>query len=154
MSASGRNAEAGFTLLEVLIALAIAALAMTATALAIPSTQERRALREAAARLENLLVMARSQARRHAVTAFVELDLEARRVRSSTDPTWRALPREIALTVVSARELGTPTRPMIAFLADGSSSGGEIALSAGAYQETLRIAWLTGALDHATAARR
>jgi general secretion pathway protein H len=147
MSQIDRRAEGGFTLLEVLVALTILSLVTFSLGGATLGGRSRAVLSGARSSLDEALVSARAVAQARGVTTFVSFDLPGRRLRTSTSPGhWRLLPKEIDLSLVTAGELTLAGMPAIAFLPDGTSSGGEIIISIGPQKAIRRIDWLTGAL--------
>jgi len=143
-SRAGWSGEAGFTLLEALIVLVVLSLAATVTGLAVPRTRERTQFLEAEARLRSILMEARSLARQSASVSRVVFDLDEGKVRMAGSAEWYRLPRQAELSVTSAREIGSPHQPAIAFLPDGTSSGGAITLTLGSHTASHRVEWLTG----------
>lgn len=134
--------SAGFTLLEMLVVLAVlglaAALVMSRPLGASPATQARTAAQRVAAALRG----ARGRAILADATVTVALDAPGHRLRLS-DAAPLGLPRAVALT-------GTP---VIRFAPDGSSSGGTIVLGGGGVRQGVAVDWLTGRVVAAAAAR-
>lgn len=178
----------GFTLLEVLIALAIAGLAAVAVGAAVPAWTGRSRLERAAAEIDRVIERARDAALAGAVTT---VRLEGRRVGSPELDLWAAVPAGITVRLVgviggaptasgrapvptsgagAAKAFATPAAAVsgasgdagaergaaggsvsagtIAFLPDGSSSGGLVEVSNGAATLSRRVSWLTGRIDH------
>jgi general secretion pathway protein H len=138
-------AEAGVTLLEVLVVMVIMALAMGLVVPAVGAGGARAALSADSRALLGAARLARQQAILEERETALVLDLRAR--------TWAApgasggLSEGLDLSVVADRaETGRDTAA-VRFLPDGSSTGGEIVLTAGDASRTIRIDWLTG---HAT----
>jgi general secretion pathway protein H len=148
MSRAGRSSEAGFTLLEALVVLVVLSLAATVAGFALPGAGDRAKLTTAAAELEAVLVQARTLARKSATIRQVAFDLDERRYRLTGEAGWTLLPKGVELTIVSAHELGSPRRPAIAFLPDGTSSGAILTLLAGSHRAVRRVEWLTGRVRH------
>jgi general secretion pathway protein H len=146
MSRTGRVAEGGFTLLEVLIVVVVLSLAASVVGFALPDVQTRVRLSETGAKVESLLLAARAEARRASAIRWVVFDLDARRYHVDGSDQWNDLPLGLELSVTSARELGSPRQPVIAFLPDGTSSGGVITLRGSGGVVTRRVEWLTGAV--------
>ncbi len=146
MSPIDRRTEHGFTLLEVLAAIMVLSLIAFSLGAAMSGGRSRAVLSDAQSSLDEALIAARSAAQTRGVTTFVSFDLAGRRLRISTLSSWRLLPQEISISLVTANELTFAGLPTIAFLPDGTSSGGDITMSIGAQYVVRRIDWLTGAL--------
>lgn len=135
---------AGFTLLELLVVLAIMGLVMGAIVGYRPRGSSTLSLRGAATELAGGLRLARSEAIAHDRASAFELDLSGRRYRVG-NTAFRPLPRDLSLeleTVVGER-LGA-SAGAIRFNPDGSSTGGRIAVGDGARRAVINIDWLTG----------
>lgn len=137
--------EAGFTLLELIVVLAIVA---AATLLALPSAERsRRGLTVAttAAELAATLNAARAEAVRSNREQRVTIDLAGRRFHVEGLGTGHTLPREIGVTyTVPAGEQADAGLAFFRFRPDGSSSGGEIRLATARQSARLEVDWLTG----------
>jgi len=137
----------GFTLLEMMIVLAILSLASVLGGFALQPMRQRMELGQAAARLDALLRSARAEALRTGRTTMVHFDDRTRQLTVPSQGQTYTLTRSIAVSVTGAA-IGTgPDRPTILFLGDGSSSGGVVELRSGALRATRRIGWLTGRID-------
>lgn len=143
-SAADRSAEAGFTLLEVLVVVAILGLTASIVGTALPNTRDRVLLSSAESAVEAVLVQAQAEARRLGEPRLVEFDLDGHRIRIDNSTGSTPLPDRVEITVISAREFGSSRRPVIAFLPDGTSSGGEVTLVSNTLRSTRRIDWMTG----------
>lgn len=138
----------GFTLLEMLVVLAL--LAMT-YALIPPmisvggSTTELKAgARQVAAGLRT----ARSQAIVSRDEATLTLDVEARSFRLSGDNKPRSLPRQAQIGVYTAQgEVVDANTAAIRFYPDGSSTGGRVTLAMGERKFHIDVDWLTGQVE-------
>jgi general secretion pathway protein H len=141
---ASHSADAGFTLAEMLVALAILGLA---AAIALPRlTRPSDGLRLAAAarELTGTLRLTRTAAIAGNAERVWNLDVETRRF-GPADMATRALPPDIRVELkVADPERLTPSRGGIRFFADGSSTGGEILLSLNARTVKLCVHWLTG----------
>jgi len=128
MSATGSKADAGFTLVELLVTLAIVALAAAGMAAFWPQRGGQVALQTAAQTLAAELRQARGQAIAQNRTVVIDIDAAQRR-----------LPRGVTIADGSATA--------IAFRGDGTTAGGDIALQARARQARVRVARLSGQVE-------
>ena len=147
MSRAGPSDDAGFTLLEVLLALTVLSLAAVALGPHLAAGAERGSVVRTLSLLDSALAGARTAALQGR-TVVVTLDLDRRHIRSSVDNRWRVWPSNVRIETRTAHELGPPHQPVIVFLADGTSSGARIQVRAGTYESIRNIAWLTGAITH------
>lgn len=139
-----RGAGAGFTLVEVLVVLAIAALAMVAVPQLIAGLPGIR-LRIAADDMVLVLKGLRDEAMRQQVTTEIVIDRATRVYRVSTRTAAQRLPEvvgAIGFTAPAIRSVSETQR--IRFFADGSASGGTIRLVHGGLSQSITVDWLTG----------
>jgi general secretion pathway protein H len=139
--------RSGFTLLETLIAIAILSIATVSVSFAFPGLRERSELRLATARLDDLLARAKDEALRSHQATVVRVDMAERRIGVPALDLWRKLPSEVDVSILGAASGFRTDEPMIAFFADGSSTGGVIELRLGAHKTVRRVAWLTGRIE-------
>lgn len=137
----------GFTLVELLVVLAIAAVAMTAIptlfSAAFPGLEMKSSARRAAATLR----LARESAIRRGAETQVLVDLEQHRL---TLAGYRALdlPDQLSIQLDAASgELIDEQHGAIRFFPDGSSTGGRLVLSHDGHGYQVGVAWLTGRID-------
>ncbi len=139
-----RRAEAGFTLLEVVVVLAVLALGLGLLAARGPPRSAALEIRAAAVELAQALRLARARAIARNAPAGLTLDLARRSWRVDGSPE-RALPPAFALSV---RAAGTETLGdrlgAIRFAPDGSSTGGWIEISDGRRRVQIGVDWLSG----------
>jgi general secretion pathway protein H len=147
--------QAGFTLLELIVALAIAALVF---ALIIPSSLHRNAhvtLERSARDLAEALRMTRSRAVLDNRSARFMVDTDHATYRVEGARTLETLPRGMQVEIVTAAEETEGTGlGAIRFYPDGSSTGGDVALSLGQDRVDVAIDWLTGNVAIHDVARR
>lgn len=144
----GRRGAHGFTLLELMVVLAIAALiaSITLPNLHLPgfATDAARAARQIASGL--------AEARQAAIFANTEsrltLDLENKTFSVGTGPAVRLNGIEKLTLLTTERDVLSNSRGTIRFYPDGSAGGGEISVKdeAGA-TATLKVNWLTGRIS-------
>lgn len=155
---SAKLAPAGFTLLELIVALAIAALIF---AVVIPVGLHRNShviLQESARQVAAALRMTRSRAvvDNRAARFIVDTDHALYRGADAKAPSKLPPGMRIALVTVAEETEGSGLGA-IRFYPDGSSSGGSVALSLGNDRVDVAVDWLTGGIalhDHADLAGR
>ena len=145
-SPAGRTEPAhGFTLLELVIVMAILALVVTTVSFRFSSGSQGVAFRS----LTEDLAAALRRTRMHALTenqdALFVIDLEERTFGAVGDPAPQDLPAHLSAEVTSAREeIVRSGKAGIRFFADGSSTGGRINLTQAKLNAEIRVDWLTG----------
>jgi general secretion pathway protein H len=135
--ASSGPAEAGFTLLEMTIVLVILGLALGLLALRGPMRSRGLELRAATEQLAQTLRAARAEA--IAGDHAVDVTLPPGGYRLGTGR-FHPLP---GFSLSATTPVGA-ARPAIRFAADGSSSGGVVAVADGARKTQIAVDWLTG----------
>jgi general secretion pathway protein H len=144
MSGSDARGAAGFTLLELLVALTIAAALIALTPRLMVSGGGD--LAAAADMVAAELRLARERALTRGAPAGVGFDPEGGAVLPQ-GAAPRPLPSGVALALRTAAEardaLGAPG---VVFFPEGGATGGEIALSRGAGVMVVEVRWLTGAV--------
>ena len=141
-----RNASVGVTLLELLVVLAIMAMA---AAFVYPmfggtgaSTGE---LKSAARQVAAGLRTARSEALATRQETRLVLDLDQRTFRIDRDAYVHALPKMIEVKLFTAQsDLVNDRLGAIRFFADGGSNGGRVTLASGSRKYDVDVDWLTG----------
>ncbi len=138
-----RTHHAGFSLIELLLALTIAGLVMAA---AVPATRVMYSAMQYQSALQDITTLlgdARLKAISKGRAQDVLINPEKRELRSG-DKTLR-LPSSIKVTVESARQLNRDDAGVIRFYPQGDSSGGTIALRrAGGAGANIVVDWLLG----------
>jgi len=135
-------ARAGFTLMELLVVLALMALL---TGLAAPRLRpDAPNLSLEARAMAGGLRATRSTALRANDERLFLVDLAGRRYGSP--PQWTAVGLGVALETYAAAEEGGRDTAAIRFFPDGSSTGGRITLSAGGRTAAITVDWLSGAV--------
>ncbi len=145
VAAASRKAQAGVTLLELLIVLSImaivAALVVPMFGSGVSNTELKSAARQVAAGLR----LARSEAVATRQDTRVMLDLEHRTFQVERDAHVHALPRELEMKLFTAQsDLVSDRVGAIRFFPDGGSNGGRVTLASGERKFEVDIDWLTG----------
>jgi len=145
-----KQKDAGFSLLEMMIALAILTLAVTVVGVAFGRSSASYRFEAAAQELAMNLREARARALRSGTDVALVIDVDTRLYRLGADQPVQ-LPSDVGLSVVSAGEvMATARRPVISFSPDGGSTGGAITLSLEDRSTTVNVDWLTGAVEIAS----
>ncbi len=135
---------AGFTLLEILVVLAIVGFALVLVVGYRPPWSRGFAVDTIAAELSSELRLVRSQAITENRAVALELDVKGHRYRVGS-AALRSLPASLSiqmLTIAGQRE-GADVGS-IRFNPDGSSTGGRIVLAEGPRRVAIGVDWLTG----------
>ncbi len=137
-------AAAGFTLLEILVVLAIVGFALVLVVGYRPPWSRGFAVDTIAAQLSSELRLVRSEAIAENRPVSLELDLKGHRYRGGS-AALRPLPASLSiqmLTLAGQRE--SADVGSIRFNPDGSSTGGRIVLAEGPRRVAIGVDWLTG----------
>jgi general secretion pathway protein H len=144
-----RAGEAGFSLAEMLVVLAILGLCLALAAPNLRSTSGEQSAHASARAIAGLLRAARAEAIFSGGQARVTIDLAGKKVRAGWSNDHVALPSETSVTVLTVREeVVAGDQASFAFFPDGSATGGSIRLKAEAGEESIFIDWLTGKIEH------
>lgn len=147
LQSKGRPLVAGFSLLELMVALAIAALLVGLAAPIAARLHDSMTYRSAVGDLVSGLAAARYKAIQRGAPVDLILEPDARRYRL-TEQEWKSLPEALRFSMVAAQELSQATgQGVVRFYPDGSASGGsiEVIRPSGA-GVTLEIDWLMGSV--------
>ena len=133
--------QAGFTLLEMLVVLGIAALVVSLATARLQSGAGSSLSLEAMARVmaQQMRVVRSTAIRQHKEHSY-QIDFEARGVSASTG-LREALPANVSLANLAA---DGRSRLRIVFFPDGSSSGGAFAIQRNNDRAIVTVDWLTG----------
>lgn len=147
-SINNSSSQDGFTLLELMVVIALAMIALTIFSLTLGSPSDDSRVRHAARQLASGLNYAQSLTARRgeAVDFIIDPTLRTFWIDKQTAPA--SLGEGISLSVRSAREVrsGDGT-PVIRFLPDGSATGGLVVLTAGRASRNVEVDWLTGVVS-------
>jgi general secretion pathway protein H len=141
---SGRDkSDRGFTLIEMLVVIAILAAAAAILVARGPARSRGLEARAAASDLAQTLRLGRSRAIAADRDVRVVLDLQTHGL--LLDGAARpALPGSVALAAVMADGGAARRRAVFVFAPDGSASGGQVVLAAGERRTVVAVDWLTG----------
>lgn len=143
---TGKRARCGgFTLVELLVVLAIISLLLALTPAAfnriMPGLEVQSATRQLAASLRS----ARSAAIRDNTETTLTIDLEARLYRLDELGREQAIDEGIEVSMLTARsELESEQTGRIRFYPDGTSTGGRVTFAGGGAAYDVLVDWLTG----------
>jgi general secretion pathway protein H len=135
---------AGFTLLEMLVVVAMLALitALFVPPLARPSDNFR--LQSAADEVIGALRLTRGAAIWQSIEMTVVIDADKRTVESPVVPRRSFFPEIVALLKIAEAERITASRAGFRFFPDGSSTGGDVTLVLRDNKVRLCVNWMTG----------
>lgn len=140
-----RAPQAGFTLLELIVVVAVVALAMVLVLPRLGGTAATRGVDLAAARLAATLRTARAEGIRNARDETVILDLARRTYWSQSRPVASVIEPGITIEVLHDGLEWVDRARRVRFRPDGTATGAVIRLSRGPASATVTIDWLTGA---------
>lgn len=135
----------GYSLLEILVALAVLGLATAVLTIPLKGMRERQQLSAFIADLRSCLGDARARAMQTFSVSAVTFSPQDRSVSGCSNGDIR-LPGNIEIWVKAAREVRREAGASMLFFPDGSSSGGGVAIRAGSSAHDLRVSWITGAV--------
>ena len=142
----------GFTLIEILVVLAILGFALVLVIGYGPPVSRGLDLRGSAAALASGLRLARSEAIVRNQPVTFDLDLAGHRFRSGSGKV-RQLPPRLAIELLTIAGERKGHVGDIRFNPDGSSTGGQIWLASGGRKIMVGVEWLTGRVSIADASR-
>ena len=139
---SERKGQAGFTLIEILVVLAILGFAASVIISRGPPTSAGLQMRQAAGTLVQALRLARSRAIAADAAVAVVLDLRSHSLLFNGVPQG-VLAGPIAMQAVSPSGANVQ-RAVFLFAPDGSASGGRVVLGTGAGHIGISVDWISG----------
>ncbi|MCX7073281.1 MAG: GspH/FimT family pseudopilin [Methylococcales bacterium] len=138
------RSNAGFTLLELIVVLAIVALGYSAVAVNFSSGNDAMALKAAARDLTSGLRYVRSQAMLSHETATLDFNLSNNSYSLTGQDKIYTLPENIDVTINTAKDELHDGVAQLRFFPDGSSIGGRVTLEKKSHVQEININWLTG----------
>lgn len=139
------RSAAGFTLLEIVVVLVIAAAALALVAPNLGGTLARTRLASSAREVASGLRYARNHAIASGRPAEFWLDVNGHRYSAGDRFKPRQLPDSVKLTLVTADgQTAADGRGFIRFFPDGSSTGGKVVLESTGDRRLVEVNWLTG----------
>jgi general secretion pathway protein H len=139
-----RGYQAGFTLIEVIVVMAILALSVVLIVGYRPPWSGSLSVRAAAGQLATALRLARSEAISRDAPVSVAVDVARHRYRIGQD-TEKVLPPSLKVELLTlASERYATTAGEIRFNPDGSSTGGRVTIGDGARTVAVGVDWLNG----------
>ncbi|WP_095091073.1 GspH/FimT family pseudopilin [Mesorhizobium sophorae] len=143
-ASASTEATAGFTLVEMLVVLAIMALVAAIAAPGLVSNYRTKNLETLAGEITMRLRLSRTSAIATARPKQVVVDLGTRIIRFG-ERDIVALPDDVKMTVVTGQETVVADRQtVLTFLPDGSASGMDISLQQKGRTARIAVNWLTG----------
>lgn len=140
--------EAGFTLLEIVCALAIVALLAALALPRLPLGTSRPRLEAYAVETAALLKADRAAAIRRGVLVATGVDAVSGRVSAGSSGRTIRIPRDVRVEAVLPRYCnGRPVNAAIGFFPSGMSCGGVLTLARGGAAYEVRVNWLTGGVE-------
>lgn len=147
-ASSASRTTAGFTLVELLAAIVIVALAASTVTLGFSRRPDRNSVSALAAETASLARSTRALAVETGRDAVLVVDLERRTVLSRAAVRPLAIPPDMDLEVIAAmQERAGPGVSGIRFYPDGASTGGTIRLGHSGMSHEVRINWFTGRIQ-------
>jgi general secretion pathway protein H len=135
----------GFTLIEILVVLAILAMAYTLASPMITSGVSGTELKATARQLAAGLRKARADAVAHRREAVLTVDVDRHQFRLSDDQRVYRLPASVGVKLFTAQsEIVNTSVGAVRFYPDGGSTGGRITVTSHGRQYEVDINWLTG----------
>lgn len=134
----------GFTILEVLMTLALVAVIGVGVGFALQAASQRTALDESLSTLRQMAELARGQAIDSGDIATLTVDFDHGLLSIQSLSRQAKLPAGVSVRAVTAKEAGAGPQTAIAFFPDGSSSGAEFHLRSGSSSAKAIVGWLNG----------
>lgn len=140
----GERATAGYTLVELLVVLAIMGLLLAAAPAIISAARPGVEAKAAARMLANDLRSARTAAITTDADTWVVVDTARHAYSVEPHGETKALPRDALVQLRGPRGEEAGTRAVLRFYPDGSSNGGSVGIASHGRQHWITAHWLTG----------
>lgn len=150
-SSQEKSQAEGFTLLELLVVLAIIGLMSTVVLVSLPGSKDTLDLKVAARDVMMQVIESRNQAIRTGRDVRFVINMADGEFWTENSGISRTLPEGVELEIHTAKsEQGDNNTAAIRFFPDGSSTGGYVRLSRGKSNYRIDVSWLTGkiVMDH------
>jgi general secretion pathway protein H len=141
--------DGGYTLLELLVVMAIIAVVSGVTAANFSGSSEGAKLRAESRKLISHMRYTRVRALSESQVFSVVVDSDGRAYQVTPGDEMIALPDPLVMSLSSLNEGPEFYAGKIAFYPDGSSSGGMITLTAPFGDSVIHVNWMTGEVAHA-----
>lgn len=139
--------DAGFTLLEMIAAICMIALAVTLVMPRISASRQAMKLRSTAVQLASNIKITRAAAKTANIDTVFVINTASRTYAAAGAVKPTLIPRDIALSFkAKVAETAVASHGGFSFRPDGTASGGEIKLQSGSDTAMIAIDWLTGAV--------
>lgn len=139
------NPSSGFTLLELLVVMVVAATAIAVIGPNIGKGIAAAELKSATRDLASALRSVRSRAITKSEESRLVLNVQSKKYQISGQRKTFSLPNSVRLSLFTANsERQEDNQGAIRFFSDGSSTGGRITLEAGERRRLVDVNWLTG----------
>ena len=146
MWSAGNNS--GFTLVELLVVLAVLALALAVVPPSLTGAIDSARFKNAQRDLVSALRYTRSRAVNSQQAASVEINVKQGTMQVAGRQRNLSIPDDVALTLVTAqREQLSAFEGAIRFYPDGSSTGGQVRFSRDDQIWSINVDWLTGRIS-------
>ncbi len=143
-----RLRSGGFTILELLVVLVIAAIMVAVTPPLISSAIPGVELKSAARKVAAALRMARSQAISSRLETTFSIDVEERLFSVSGSKRTHSLPDDIKISLLTVEsETSGEDAGAIRFFPQGGATGGRVTLSQDKREYAVDVDWLTGRIQ-------
>jgi general secretion pathway protein H len=138
----------GFTLVEVLVTMALMGLGIGLSTYALRPVRDRNLLSRTATAVVDAVALARNGALQTGRPHHLVFDPVRYTIDVPEAQYVKRLDGNVGLSLTTASEIALPSRATLLFLPDGTGSGGRITLRTNVLERTLRVSWLTGAVSH------